>query len=103
MLADVNRERSKHKLRALQIDRQLQVLTREHCRWMAETGRLEHSPGSRIENVGEGHVDTLAVFKAWMGTAGHRGNILDPAARVIGVAGYVVEGGKPYWVQRFRR
>ena len=103
MLSGVNRERTRHGLLALRIDRGLQARARAHCRWMAETGRFEHTPGNLIENIGEGHADTSIVLKAWMGSRGHRGNILDPAARTIGVAGYAVKGGKPYWVQRFRR
>lgn len=103
MLADVNRERTRHGLKALRIDRGLQAQTRKHCRWMAETGSFEHSPGNLIENIAEGHADSSVVLAAWMEAAGHRANILDPAALTIGVAGYVVEGGKTYWVQRFRR
>jgi uncharacterized protein YkwD len=70
---------------------------------MAETGRFEHTPGNLIENIGEGHKDSSVVLRAWMASPGHRANILDPEARTIGVAGYAVPGGKPCWIQVFRR
>ena len=99
----MNRERSRAGLAALRIDMKLQSAARARCRQMAQTGTFQHTPGNLIENIGEGHADSSIVLKAWMASRGHRGNILDELARTIGVAGYVVPGGEPCWVFRFRR
>ena len=103
LLAGVNRERSRAGLAALRIDVKLQSAARARCRRMAQTGRFVHTPGNLIENIGEGHADSSVVLRTWMASRGTRGNILDSAVRTIGVAGYVVLGGEPCWVLRFRR
>ena len=103
MLARVNAERQRYGLVNLEIDAALQESARKHCRWMATTGTFEHTSGPGIENIGEGQRSAATVIQAWMGSGGHRQNILDPAARIIGVAGYLGQNGKTYWVQQFKR
>ena len=50
------------------------------------------------ENIARGQATPEAVVKAWMSSAGHRANILNPSFTEIGV-GYVADGR--YWTQMF--
>ena len=50
------------------------------------------------ENIAKGQTTPQAVVDAWMNSAGHRANILNPAYTKIGV-GYVAGGN--YWTQMF--
>lgn len=55
------------------------------------------------ENIAAGQTTSSAVMSAWMGSAGHRANILDPRYTHVGV-GHVTVTGSPYghyWVQIF--
>jgi uncharacterized protein YkwD len=49
------------------------------------------------ENVAYGQADCAAVVAAWMASAGHRANILNPAFTHIGVAVAVGTNGYLYW------
>ena len=71
---------------------------------MADEGRLSHSnlgPGNDYpwralaENVGKG-ASPDQVFDTWMGSTGHRGNILNPNFNYIGVG--VVNRNGTYWI-----
>lgn len=53
---------------------------------------------SAAENIARGQSTPQAVVNAWMNSAGHRANILNPSYTRIGV-GYV-ESGR-YWTQMF--
>jgi uncharacterized protein YkwD len=57
--------------------------------------------GALAENIAAGQSDAVAVMKDWMGSAGHRANILNCTYRNIGV-GYAT-GGRygTYWTQAF--
>jgi uncharacterized protein YkwD len=50
------------------------------------------------ENIGQGYGDVTAVMKGWMGSTGHRANIMNPKLQHIGV-GWTRSGN--YWVQDF--
>ena len=50
------------------------------------------------ENIAMGQRTPQAVVNAWMNSAGHRKNILNPSFTRIGV-GYVASGN--YWTQMF--
>lgn len=52
------------------------------------------------ENIAYGQTSAAAVMKAWMGSSGHRANILGKNFRKIGIACHIVNGRK-YWVQIF--
>lgn len=62
------------------------------------------------ENVGAGYASPAEAVQAWMGSPGHRDNLLNPLIREIGV-GYVFEAEdifpeadnpyRHYWVQNF--
>ena len=52
------------------------------------------------ENIAEGQPTPAAVMDAWMGSSGHRQNILNPSFRRLGVGVRLTAGG-PFWVQDF--
>ncbi|MCW8139469.1 MAG: hypothetical protein KIT58_11275 [Planctomycetota bacterium] len=55
---------------------------------------------SRVgENIAMGQPTPTAVMNAWMNSAGHRANILDPAYTHVGIG--VVRTPGPYWAQVF--
>ena len=49
------------------------------------------------ENVAYGQADCAAVIAAWMASAGHRANILNPAFTDIGIAVAIGSNGYKYW------
>jgi uncharacterized protein YkwD len=53
------------------------------------------------ENIAWGQGSPEAVMAAWMGSAGHRGNILGADYRDIGVGLAARSDGTLYWVQNF--
>lgn len=55
---------------------------------------------SIAENIGGGFTDEASAVNTWMGSAGHRENILDTAYIAVGVGIYDA-GGTTYWVQMF--
>lgn len=52
------------------------------------------------ENIARGQTTAEAVHAAWMGSTGHRANILDGRFGRIGI-GYESCGGVPLWTQNF--
>lgn len=61
---------------------------------------LDASGFTRVgENIAVGQPTAQDVMTAWMGSSGHRANILDPGYTHLGVG--VVEAPGPYWVQVF--
>lgn len=52
------------------------------------------------ENIASGQQSVQAVVSAWMGSEGHRANILSSRFGRLGV-GYATIGGRTYWVQLF--
>lgn len=53
------------------------------------------------ENLAGGNYTSETVVTAWMNSAGHRENILDPEFHYIGVGYYVSETGTIYWCELF--
>src|SRR5687767_1503404 len=52
------------------------------------------------ENIAQGQATPEDVMDSWMGSSGHRANILEPAFTRIGVGVHISFGG-PWWVQDF--
>jgi uncharacterized protein YkwD len=113
LLALLNRDRAAAGLRALQSDARLQEIARGHSREMARTGEVVHvsdktgsavdrvraarvAPFPRIlaENVGRAF-STAEVEHGFMGSPGHRANILNPNVTHVGIGVAVgqAEGG----------
>ena len=113
LLALLNRDRAAAGLPALQRDARLQEIARGHSREMARTGEVVHvsdksggavdrvraaqvSPVPRIlaENVGQAF-SPAEVEHGFMGSPGHRANILNPNLTHVGIGVAVgqAEGG----------
>lgn len=52
------------------------------------------------ENIAYGQSSPVAVMNAWMNSAGHKANILNPEYSAMGI-GHVNVGGVDYWTQLF--
>lgn len=52
-------------------------------------------PSPRSENIAAGYSTPASVVTAWMGSAGHRANILDSTAKHVGI-GYAYQSGSTY-------
>lgn len=102
-LAAINAERANNGRAPLVYDAQLEQVARMHARDMAANGFFSHagSDGSDIgarltrvgyrwcfaaENIAAGQTSLNAVMTAWMGSKGHRQNILQRKARSVGLA-----------------
>jgi len=101
LLKALNSEREKHGLATLKLDRELLLQTRQHCMWMAKTGRMVHSSNSGRENIAMGQENIEEVVSAWMNSGGHRANILS-GSTITGVASYEDENGRTYWCEQFK-
>lgn len=55
------------------------------------------------ENCAQGYNTVASVMEGWMNSSGHRANILSPEAKRVGVATYIGDDGRIYWVQMFSR
>jgi uncharacterized protein YkwD len=110
-----NQERAKEELRPLKPHPLLMQAAREHAANMARQQKMDHvldgkEPRDRVrqvgyrfrhlgENVASGYRTPEAVVDGWMGSEGHRANILRSEFTEIGV-GVVRDGqGKPYYAQ----
>ena len=107
VLRMVNRSRLAHHLVPLRLDAALSIPARRHSYAMARAGTLFHTAGltqwmlSRThatiwgENIAMG--PTMGgINQAWMNSAPHRANILNPRYRHAGVG--VVRAGGAYWI-----
>lgn len=79
---------------------------------MTHTGSNGSTAGERItaegyswstwaENVAAGQADCATVVGAWMGSAGHRANILNASLTEIGVGAVTGANGVNYWTMDF--
>ncbi len=117
LLALVNQERQQVGLSALVLDEQLNQAAQRQAEDLARRGSLSHrgTEGSTMqtriedagyswsaigENIAMGQTSPQTVMDSWMGSSGHRQNILNPAFSELGV-GYVDGGDRKYWVQLF--
>lgn len=105
----INAERAAHGLAPLAVDGALTAGAQGWAQHLAETGQPAHDPNigasvggwTRIgENVGTG-ANVGMVWGAFMGSAQHRTNILDPAFTHVGVGLVVDLNGQIWVVQRF--
>ena len=106
LLAAINSERASRKLRPLTSDVRLERVALAHCKDMVEHGFIAHSSKRTgdatlrvqkagldallvLENIGRGY-SASELHTGLMESPGHRGNILHPDAREIGL-GVVAE------------
>ena len=116
----VNQERAQQGLAPLQLDLRLAAAAQGHSddmaagNFMSHTGSNGSSPRDRIEatgypwvqlaeNVAAGQPTPEAVMSAWMGSSGHRANILRGSSQHIGIGYRFGEGTRygHYWTMNF--
>jgi len=115
VIALINQIRAQHGLSQLTANWQLSRVARYKSQDMADNNYFSHtsptygSPFQMMkqfgityrtagENIASGYASAQAVVNAWMNSAGHRANILNPSYTQIGV-GYVADGN--HWTQMF--
>jgi uncharacterized protein YkwD len=108
-----NNKREAHDLVRLQSGQCVQRFARRQARRMASQDRMFHQDLDRVlnrcnlsgvaENVAVGYPTGRAVVGGWMGSAGHRKNILNGRYRLLGMAMRRSDGGTPYAAQVFGR
>lgn len=119
LLTLVNAQRAKAGCKAVTLDPRLTAAAAGHAQDMATHDYFSHTsrdgrtfvdriraagyPVPRSENIAAGQPNVAAVMDAWMGSAGHRANILDCSAVAMGAAS--AHGGSYgiYWAQDFGR
>jgi uncharacterized protein YkwD len=117
-----NAERARAGLATLRAETRLMRAAQIHADQMVRAGRLAHDlpeadfprPQDRLtavgytwhawaENVAYGQQSATTAVEAWMGSTGHRANMLGTAYTELGT-GHAVDGaGRSYWVQVFAR
>ncbi len=117
LLALVNQERAAAGVPTLRAHPKLMRAARAHSANMARQGQLNHTldgkgPGERIaelgyassgwgENVAAGQRTPAEAMASWMGSPGHRGNILNPSFTEVGLGVARDTNGGAYWTQVF--
>jgi uncharacterized protein YkwD len=97
-----NQERARYGLPTLEVDKELMETAREQAGWMTRRASLFHTRRSLAENIAMGQTHSSEAVQSWMGSSGHRANILNPGHRRIGVAAYRTDGGVIFWCQQFQ-
>lgn len=112
-----NHERAKAGCRPVRVDARLVRAGRDHSAWMSRTGKFSHvgRSGSTFagrgraagytaplsENLAWGYRSGTATVNAWMRSTGHRANLLNCAAKAVGVGVVYAADGTPYYTQIF--
>lgn len=109
VVAQVNAERARYGLSALQVDADLTSAARLRAQELTQTfshTRPDGSSWSSVsakaygENIARGQSTPDKVMAAWLSSQGHRENILRSSFGSIGVCAYRLNGAL-YWVQLF--
>ena len=130
VLAAVNKARSGAGCSALTVNAKLVAAAKGHAKSMAEQNFFGHASknggkfSNRIkaqgykfskvaENIGAGQSTAAGIMESWLGSAGHRKNIVDCDLSDTGIAVVYQADDKPlkgqkyamkyYWVQVFTR
>ena len=96
-----NQERRRYGLPPLRVDFRLVDSARRHTIWMVTRGGLTHTSAPVAENIAMGQANTAQAMRSWMGSSGHRANILNRSYTRMGAAAYVSANGTIYWCQQF--
>ncbi|MCK6210876.1 hypothetical protein KZX45_10010 [Georgenia sp. EYE_87] len=117
MVELINAERTSRGLAALQYFSPLRAGSVEHSGWMSATGAFVHDAGLASDTAAAGcgggwgeniytsynmGADAAQAMRSYMGSPGHRANILDPAFRYV-ATGTVLDGDRLHNTQRFAR
>jgi uncharacterized protein YkwD len=120
MASLTNAERQRAGLAPFSVSPLLMRAAQLHADQMASLGQMSHVlPGARYpepddrlaavgyrwqayaENVAYGQGSPAAAVSSWMGSSGHRANILNPGLRELGTAVAHGSDGRPYYIQVF--
>lgn len=119
ILRQTNAARAANKCSALKMDSHLLAAARLHSADMAQNDYFSHTgldgtgPDARMkaagydisggwaENIAEGYPTPDAVMAAWLGSPGHKQNIVNCAMKSIGVGIGAAADGALYWTQDF--
>jgi uncharacterized protein YkwD len=120
MAALTNAERERAGLPRFTLSPFLMRAAQLHADQMASLGQMAHVlPGARYpdpedrlaavgyrwqayaENVAYGPGSPASAITSWMGSSGHRANILNPGLKELGTAIAHGSDGRPYYVQVF--
>ena len=102
LVSYTNRERARHGLPPLEVDKELMDSARDHAAWMTRNESMVHTSRPVAENIAMGQPHSSDAVEAWMNSSGHRANILNPRHRRIGVAAFRAASGRIFWCQQFR-
>lgn len=102
IVAETNRVRQRHGLRALLLDGRLLGTARAHGGWMARARSMTHGNHGVAENIAMGQRSASEVVGDWYTSPGHRANMLNPNHSVMGASAYTASDGTIFWVQQFR-
>ena len=115
----VNKERKARGIAPVAIETRVQTASQRHSNYQAKYGKMTHNepvPNYRAvermknagykagwwgENVAAGQTSCAQVMSAWMHSAGHKANILNPHFKHIGVAAQKTSGGVWFWTMDF--
>jgi uncharacterized protein YkwD len=112
-LALVNQARDDAGASPLREDPRLRWAARARVIDMARTQQLSHDGWtqtvaasgypirSAAENIANGYFSPLAVVQGWLGSSGHRANMLSNAYRDTGVGCVIDQNGKLWWAEEF--
>lgn len=64
---------------------------------------VSYTLGAAGENIGEGYRSSSEAVAGWMGSAGHRANILSTRFTEMGTGVATARDGRQYWAQVFGR
>jgi uncharacterized protein YkwD len=101
VVEQTNAMRARHGLPPLLVDQQLVQSARAHTAWMTRARRLRHTSQPVAENIAMGQQTAQEAVRSWMGSSGHRANILSRGHRRIGVSAYSAPDGTVFWTQQF--
>jgi uncharacterized protein YkwD len=73
------------------------------CAWSTRIGAFYTGANARGENIGKGYTSPQETVTGWMGSSGHRANILDGRFWETGVGYQAGTSHEHYWVQDFGR
>jgi uncharacterized protein YkwD len=106
-----NQERTSRRITALTMQACVNQYANTHAARMASEKRMYHQELGPIlsacnlngvgENVAYGYASGTAVTAGWMGSTGHRQNILNPSYRLLGVGAAQDGNGRWYAAQVF--
>ena len=121
MLTRINAERSSVGAAPVRLCATLMTAAQRHSEDQAANSRMSHtgSNGSTMsqrvqaagylgwtslgENVAAGYPSVTSVMGGWMGSTGHRANLLSASFQHVGVGRAASGSGTLYWTQNFGR